>query len=57
MERRYDGAARGVEPDYIALQEPERSMEEVVAYARQLHPGATYEPFGSASGYYVVKRR
>ncbi|QKV94533.1 DUF2079 domain-containing protein [Streptomyces sp. NA02950] len=51
------GAARGVEPDYIALQEPERSMDEVVAYARQLHPGATYEPYGSTSGYFVVKRR
>ncbi|WP_431776658.1 DUF2079 domain-containing protein [Streptomyces cucumeris] len=51
------GATHGVEPDYIAVQEPERSMSEVVAYARQLHPGATYEPYGSSSGYFVVKRR
>ncbi|MET7905660.1 DUF2079 domain-containing protein [Streptomyces sp. NPDC005355] len=52
------GATRGTEPDYIALQEPpERTARQVVEYARQLHPDARYAPLGSASGYFVLKRR
>ncbi|MET8013763.1 DUF2079 domain-containing protein [Streptomyces sp. NPDC005271] len=52
------GATRGVEPEYIALQEPpERTARQVADYARQLHPDARYGLLGSTSGYFVLKRQ
>ncbi|MEU2211466.1 DUF2079 domain-containing protein [Streptomyces hygroscopicus] len=51
------GATQGIQPDYIALQEPpERTARQVTDYAGQLHPGTRYTPIGSASGYFVLKR-
>lgn len=50
------GNTRDVVPDYIALQEPERTPGELVAYAKQLHPNQRYAYLGSTGGYFVLKR-
>jgi uncharacterized membrane protein len=50
------GNTRDVVPDYIALQEPERTPDDLVAYAKQLHPDHQYAYLGSSGGYFVLKR-
>lgn len=51
------GATRGIVPDYLALQEPaDRAPEQMIEYARQLHPDADYGYVGSTGGYFVLKR-
>ncbi|OMI33529.1 DUF2079 domain-containing protein [Streptomyces sparsogenes] len=50
------GGTRGVVPDYIALQEYDRTPDQLVEYAKQLHPDARYAYLGSSGGYFVLKR-
>lgn len=50
------GGTQGVVPDYIALQEFDRTPDELVEYAKQLHPDARYAYLGSSGGYFVLKR-
>ncbi|MEU9796172.1 DUF2079 domain-containing protein [Streptomyces sparsogenes] len=50
------GGTQGVVPDYIALQEFDRTPDQLVEYAKQLHPDARYAYLGSSGGYFVLKR-
>ncbi|MER6144442.1 DUF2079 domain-containing protein [Streptomyces sparsogenes] len=50
------GGTGGVVPDYIALQEYDRTPGQLVEYAKQLHPDARYAYLGSSGGYFVLKR-
>ncbi|MFF1641277.1 hypothetical protein ACFVXA_27320 [Streptomyces sp. NPDC058246] len=51
------GTAHGVTPDFIALDNTSRSIHDVEAYARQLHPHAAYAVVGAAYGYVLLGRR
>ncbi|MFJ5778923.1 DUF2079 domain-containing protein [Streptomyces sp. NPDC093094] len=50
------GNTRGIVPDYIALHDPARDSAAVLAYAKELHPGARYTVAAGASGYWVLRR-
>nr|WP_234383202.1 DUF2079 domain-containing protein [Streptomyces dysideae] len=50
------GNTRGVTPDYIAIDNASRWVQDVEAYGRQLHPGADYSVVGAAEGYVLLKR-
>lgn len=49
------GATDGITPRYLAMQEPERTPQQMVDYARQLHPDARYAYVGSAAGYFLLE--
>ncbi|MFH0519872.1 DUF2079 domain-containing protein [Streptomyces sp. M41] len=49
--------ARGVEPDYIALDNSRKRYRDVEAYARTLHPDARYAVTGTAYGVVLLKRQ
>nr|WP_240634737.1 MULTISPECIES: DUF2079 domain-containing protein [Streptomyces] len=51
------GSTRGVTPDFIAVDNTSRSIRDVRAYARQLHPRAEYDVTGAAQGYVLLKRQ
>nr|WP_229702957.1 DUF2079 domain-containing protein [Streptomyces albiflavescens] len=51
------GTAHGLTPDFIALDDTSRSLHDVQAYARQLHPHAEYAVIGATHGYVLLKRR
>ncbi|MFD4409703.1 DUF2079 domain-containing protein [Streptomyces sp. NPDC058476] len=51
------GTAHSVTPDFIALDNTSRSIHDVEAYARQLHPHAAYAVVGAAYGYVLLGRR
>ncbi|GAA2475726.1 DUF2079 domain-containing protein [Streptomyces longisporus] len=50
------GATRGITPDYIALNNTGKWVDDVQAYAHQLHPHARYAIDDAAYGYVVLKR-
>jgi uncharacterized membrane protein len=50
------GDTPGVVPDYIAIDNSDGWAGDPATYAKQLHPGATYTPVGSAEGYVVLHR-
>ena len=47
---------QGIVPRYIALEETGKSAAEVLAYARQPHPDASYRVTASEAGYWVLRR-
>ncbi|MFJ8634186.1 DUF2079 domain-containing protein [Streptomyces sp. NPDC093568] len=49
--------ARGVEPDFIALDNSRKRYRDVEAYARTLHPDARYTTKGTAYGVVLLERR
>ncbi|AWW43269.1 DUF2079 domain-containing protein [Streptomyces cadmiisoli] len=49
------GDTRGVTPDWIALNNNSGWVEDPLAYARQLHPKATYRLSGEAGGYLLLQ--
>ncbi|WP_369252360.1 DUF2079 domain-containing protein [Streptomyces sp. R41] len=51
------GTTHGITPDFIALDNTSRSVHDVQAYARQLHPHAEYAVVGAAYGYVLLERR
>ncbi|MFE7570245.1 DUF2079 domain-containing protein [Streptomyces sp. NPDC057539] len=50
------GDTRGITPDYIALDNRTRWVGDPVAYAKRLHPRATYTVTGEVGGYLVLER-
>ncbi|MET9670311.1 DUF2079 domain-containing protein [Streptomyces sp. NPDC006475] len=50
------GDSRGVTPDWIALDNNSGWVEDPLAYARRLHPKATYRLSGAAGGYLLLAR-
>ncbi|NNN29695.1 DUF2079 domain-containing protein [Streptomyces sp. S3(2020)] len=50
------GNAHGVIADYIAYYDPKWSGEDMLAYARKLHPDAAYNLVAAKAGFWVVKR-
>jgi uncharacterized membrane protein len=48
---------RGVEPDYIALDNSRKRYRDVEAYAKALHPDARYAVQGTAYGVVLLKRQ
>ncbi len=48
---------RGVEPDFIALDNSRKRYEDVEGYARTLHPDARYAVKGTAYGVVLLERR
>jgi uncharacterized membrane protein len=51
------GDTPGVTPDYIALDDTSGWVADPLAYARQLHPAATYTQIANAEGYVILRRR
>ena len=51
------GNARGITPEYIALENIDGEYRDPVGYAGDLHPGAAYAVAGKANGYVVLERR
>ncbi|MFF9808569.1 hypothetical protein ACF1G5_26230 [Streptomyces coeruleorubidus] len=51
------GSARGITPEYIALENIDGGYSDPVGYAGELHPGAAYAVAGKANGYVVLERR
>lgn len=50
------GDTRGIDPDYIAIDNTSGWAGDPLSYARQLHPAATYTELGTAGGYTVLRR-
>ncbi|MFE4538839.1 DUF2079 domain-containing protein [Streptomyces scopuliridis] len=50
------GSTRGITPEYIALDNGSGWVGDPVAYAKRLHPRATYTVAGEAGGYLVLER-
>ncbi|MEV8434867.1 DUF2079 domain-containing protein [Streptomyces chartreusis] len=50
------GDTRGVTPDWIAFDNSSDRVKDPLAYARRLHPGATYDFSGEAGGYLLLER-
>ncbi|MFJ7336308.1 hypothetical protein ACIQUU_24075 [Streptomyces sp. NPDC101116] len=50
------GNTRGIVPDFIALHDPGRDHEAVLAYAKKLHPDARYTVASAISGFWVLRR-
>jgi uncharacterized membrane protein len=50
------GNTRGIDPDYIALDNSRRRYRDVRAHVRALHPRAQYDVEGSAYGFVLLKR-
>ncbi|MFD7290046.1 DUF2079 domain-containing protein [Streptomyces sp. NPDC059863] len=50
------GDTRGITPDYIALDNRTRWVGDPSAYAKRLHPRATYTVTGEVGGYLVLER-
>nr|WP_241267333.1 DUF2079 domain-containing protein [Streptomyces scabichelini] len=48
---------RGLNPDFIALDNSSGRYRNVESYAQQLHPRAEYTVIGSAKGYVLLERR
>ncbi|MFE9022374.1 DUF2079 domain-containing protein [Streptomyces sp. NPDC007808] len=48
---------RGVEPDFIALDNSRKRYQDVEGYARTLHPDARYSVKGTAYGVVLLERR
>ncbi|MGW7825300.1 DUF2079 domain-containing protein [Streptomyces puniciscabiei] len=48
------GGAEGVTPDYIVYHSATDTQADAVAYARRLHPDATYEPVDYEAGYWFL---
>jgi uncharacterized membrane protein len=51
------GNTRGIEPDYIALDNSTGWVPDIRRYVRQLHPDADYSVIGTTQGYVVLQRR
>jgi len=50
------GNTRGIAPDFIAVDNNRKWLSDAEAYAKQLHPRATYTIEGSTHGYVLMKR-
>ncbi|MCD7441615.1 DUF2079 domain-containing protein [Streptomyces lincolnensis] len=50
------GDTRGIAPDFIAIDNSTKWVDDVAEYARQLHPRATYVVAGASEGYVLMKR-
>ncbi|MFE6619580.1 DUF2079 domain-containing protein [Streptomyces sp. NPDC008086] len=48
---------RGIDPDYIALDNSRKRYSDVEAYARELHPDARYVVTGTAYGVVLLERQ
>jgi len=50
------GGAKGVVPDYIAIDNGDGWVPDPVDYAHQLHPSATYTQIANSEGYVILRR-
>ncbi|WP_406494198.1 DUF2079 domain-containing protein [Streptomyces sp. NBC_01604] len=53
----WTGGTGNITPDYIALENTDRSIDDVEEYVRGLHPRAFYEIVGATRGYVVLRHR
>jgi uncharacterized membrane protein len=53
----WTGNTRGITPDYIALGNSSRAIDDVEEYVRRLHPNAAYTIVGATQGYVVLRHR
>ncbi|MGW1029340.1 DUF2079 domain-containing protein [Streptomyces sp. NPDC002577] len=49
------GNTQGTTPEYIALDEPDKSERAVLDYVNQLHPQARYTTLAGENGYWLLK--
>ena len=53
----WTGNTKGVTPEYIALSNNDRSIEDIEEYVRELHPRDAYRIIGATHGYVVLRHR